>query len=62
MLIGVPFFDTENMSFFGLDVRLIKVGIYLLLNLAFVLYDMFLTVLIRVYLFGFRHRISRFLK
>ena len=62
LLFGVPFFDTEGISFFGLDMRIIKMGLYLLLNVTFVLYDMLLTVLIRVYLFGFRSRISRFLK
>lgn len=39
-----------------------KIAIYLLCNVAFIVYDMFLVVMIRYYLFKLRPRFAKFLK
>ena len=39
-----------------------KIAIYLLCNAAFIVYDMFLVVMIRYYLFKLRPRFAKFLK
>ena len=49
-------------SFFGTDVPMLKVLTYVLVNVAFVAYDLFLTVLIRLYMTKYRHRFRKFLK
>lgn len=48
--------------FFAVDALFMKVGIYVLLNAAFVLYDVFLTVLIHYYIQKLRPRFKTFLK
>ena len=53
-LLKIPFFNT--------DLMWVKAGIYILLNVAFIAYDMFLTVFIRLYFNKLRHRFMRFLK
>lgn len=45
----------------GLELWL-KIAIYLLCNVAFIVYDMFLVVMIRYYLFKLRPRFAKFLK
>ena len=54
LLFGIPFFDTEG--------TLMTVALYLLMNIAFVAYDMFITVMVRLYYDKFRTRFKRFLK
>jgi len=54
-LFGVPFFD-------GVDSLLWKAAIYLVINVAFVVYDMFITIMVRLYFEKFRKRFKRFLK
>lgn len=49
-------------AFFGTDAVWLKVLTYILVNIAFVAYDAFLTVLIRVYMSKYRHRFRKFLK
>ncbi len=51
---GVPFFEGDTLP--------LKVVTYLLINVAFVAYDMFITVMVRLYFEKIRHRIKRFLK
>ncbi len=51
-----------GVPFFSVDTPWIKVGIYLLLNAAFILYDIFMTVLIRYYMRALRPRFKTFLK
>lgn len=49
-------------DFWGTDKLLVKIAIYALLNVAFILYDIFITVLIRFYFEKLRHRFKNFLK
>ena len=49
-------------SLFLTDKLWIKVGLYALLNLAFIAYDIFITVLIRFYLDRLRPRLKHLLK
>ena len=49
-------------SIFIVDKTWIKVFIYALMNVAFVAYDIFITVLVRLYLEKFRHRFKHLLK
>jgi len=53
-LFGIPFFSK--------DIWYFKVGVYALLVVLFMAYDMFLTVAVRIYIHKIRHRFSRFLK
>ncbi len=53
-IFGVPFFD--------MDGTLWKVITYLLINFAFIVYDMFITIMVRLYYEKFRKRFKRFLK
>lgn len=53
-LLGIPFFGEEGI--------VMKVVIYVLLNLAFVMYDIFITVMVRFYLEKLRHRFKGFFK
>jgi hypothetical protein len=54
LLLGVPLVAIEN--------KIIVALIYLVMNVAFIVYDMFITVMLRVYLFKFRNRIKNLLK
>ncbi len=60
-ILMIPFFSEfpEGVAQYE---TLIKVGFILAFNLAFVLYDIFMTVMIRTYLQKFRHRFRSFLK
>ena len=51
-----------RLDFFGTDKLWMKVLIYALINVAFVLYDLFITVLVRFYFARLRHRFKNFLK
>ena len=53
-LVGVPFFEGEG--------RFMKIALYVLMNVAFVAYDMFISVMVRIYLARFRPRIQKLLK
>ena len=53
-LIGVPFFGEETM--------IMKAALYVLMNVAFAAYDMFITVMVRLYYDKFRRRFKQFLK
>jgi hypothetical protein len=54
LVFGVPLFAVDN--------KLFVAGLYALCNVAFAMYDLFLTVMIRTYLAKIRHRFSGFLK
>ena len=53
-IVGTPFFTSAN--------KWINAGLWLLMNVAFVVYDMFISVMVRLYLTKYRHRFRRFLK
>lgn len=54
-LIGIPFFDSQA----GV---VLKIAIYAAANVAFVVYDMFLTTMVRVYFAKWRKSFQRFFK
>ena len=54
LVLGTPFFETELWYF--------KVGIWLLMNVAFIVYDAFLTVMIRLYMQKYRKIFKKLLK
>jgi hypothetical protein len=58
-IIGIPLFALEGVF---KDNVFVLIGLYLLCNVAFFLYDVFMTVMIRAYLERFRPRFSQFLK
>ena len=60
LIFGMELILTQ--SLFGSDEWWIRAGIYALLNVAFVAYDIFLTVLIRAYMNHYRQRFRKFLK
>ena len=53
-LLGIPFFEDEGVW--------MRVLFWALLNVAFVMYDIFLRTLIRVYMVKYRERFSKLLK
>ena len=53
-ILGVPFFEDS--------IFILKAATYLLINVAFVVYDMFITVMVRFYMSKLRHRFKRLLK
>ncbi len=54
LILGIPFFDGETL--------LVNVVLYIVINVAFFVYDMFITVSVRLYFGKIRHRFSKFLK
>ncbi len=54
LLLGLPFFEGDNL--------LMKAGLYVLMNVTFVVYDIFITVMVRLYYDKIRPRIKRLLK
>lgn len=50
------------LPFFAADNKLVAAGLYALCNVAFVIYDVFLTVMIRFYFTKLRSRFASFLK
>ena len=53
-LFGLPFFEGDTLP--------LKIGMYALMNFAFVVYDLFITIMVRLYYEKIRPRIKRFLK
>lgn len=51
-----------GLSFFTVDSLILKLAVYLVLLVAFLFYDLFLTVLIRYYMRALRPRLLKFLK
>ena len=54
LFFGVPFIEGDTLP--------LKIATYALMNIAFVAYDMFITIMVRLYFEKVRHRIKRFLK
>ncbi len=54
LILGIPFFAVDKLW--------LKAAIYVLMNVAFIAYDLFITVLVRVYFEKFRPRFKNFLK
>lgn len=60
LIVGVPFFAVgENMAEYE---QIIKAALYIGFNVAFVLYDIFLNLMIRAYFIRLRSKFSRFLR
>lgn len=51
-----------KIPFFVVDKLWVKVGVYFVLNVGFIAYDLFITVLMRFYFERFRNRIKHLLK
>lgn len=63
VLLGIPFFeDTLEIPFFENNMELFKKIVVIALIGAMYVYDVFLTIMIRAYLFTFRKRIQSILK
>ena len=54
LLLGIPFFGEEK--------AIMKVALYVLMNVAFVAYDLFITIMVRLYYEKVRRRFKQFLK
>ena len=54
LLLGIPFFGEEG--------TVMKVVVYVLMNVAFIAYDLFITVVVRFYFDKLRPRFKKFLK
>ena len=54
LVLGIPFFEEES--------KILAVATYILMNVAFVMYDFFIVVMVRFYLSKLRPRFSKLLK
>ncbi len=61
LITGLPFIDAEE-SLFGITGRAIYILTWILLNLAFVAYDFFITVMVRFYMERLRPKFKKILK
>ena len=61
VITGLPFIDAEE-SFFGITGRAMYVATWILLNVAFIAYDFFITVMVRYYLEKLRPKFRKILK
>ena len=61
LITGLPFINTEE-SFFGVSGKAIYIVTWILLNVALVAYDFFLTVMVRFYMEKIRPKIKKILK
>ena len=62
LITGVPFFE-EGATLLGfISGKLLFVAAWVIMNFAGVLYDMFLTAMVRVYFVRYRDRFKKFLK
>ena len=61
-VLGIPFFGEINMPVFEGKEWIFKAIVYAILNLAFVVYDIFLTLMVRAYFSRIRPAISKILK
>lgn len=64
LVLGLPLFDTDSLGlqFSPMVARLIKIGLYLFLNLVFFAYDLCITACVRFYMVKLRHRFQKFLR
>ena len=61
-ILGIPFFGEINIPLFEGKEWIFKALVYVLLNLAFVVYDIFLTLMVKAYFLRVRPRISKIIK
>ena len=61
LIFKLPFFDMSE-SFFGLTGSVLIPIIVALINIAFIAYDMFLTVSVKIYLLKYRQKFKHLLK
>ena len=54
LLLGIPFFEEDS--------KILAIATYVLMNVAFVMYDLFIVVMVRFYLSKLRPRFSKLLK
>ena len=54
LVLGIPFFEEES--------KILAVATYILMNVAFIMYDFFIVVMVRFYLSKLRPRFSKLLK
>jgi hypothetical protein len=64
LILGLPLFDTDSLGLqlSPMAARLIKIGLYLFLNLVFFAYDLCITACVRFYMVKLRHRFQKFLR
>ena len=64
LILGLPLFDTASLgiNLAATAAKLVKVGLYLFLNLVFFAYDLCITACVRFYMVKLRHRFQKFLK
>ena len=60
VIIGIPFFNIEDK--YSEFAQIIKAALYIGFNIAFVMYDICLNIMIRIYYTRFRMKFLRFLK
>ena len=61
LVLGVPFFEDTG-KYSGAVLKLIKAGTVLLIYLAFFAYDMFISVIARIYFLKWREKFKRLFK
>ena len=59
-LLGMPF--DMGQSLFGISGMPLLIVVWIVMNIAFIAYDMLITVALRIYLFKYRERFKRFFK
>ena len=60
LVLGLPLFGDE--AVFGISPELLRIPLWIFFNIAFLLYDYFLTVMARFYLTRLRGKFQKFLK
>ena len=61
LITGLPFIDAEE-SFFGITGKAIYIATWMLLNVALIAYDFFITVMVRFYMEKLRPKFRKILK
>lgn len=61
LITGLPFINAEE-TFFGISGKALYVFTWVLLNVAFIAYDFFITVMVRFYMVKLRHKFKKLLK
>ena len=62
LILGIPFFGEINLPILSGREYIFKVAVFVMLIMAFFVYDIFLTVMVRFYFSNFRKRIASLLK
>ncbi len=61
LITGLPFINPDE-SFFGITGKAVYILTWVIFNFAFVLYDYFVTVMVRFYMIKLRHKFKNILK